>query len=106
MKAVGDLPGVGRTLADPLRIEPAAISAGDFNSGMALEPVCGRLALEHVRNRMALKIHDDRPVCEAFAPAPVVDCDSAQRFDVVVLADVALQAAAVWCCRSRASRDA
>src|SRR5271157_446149 len=94
MKAAGDLPCARRAFPDTLGVEAAAVTADGFNSGMALEPIRGRLrraAFQHVRNRTALEIHDDRPVGEAFAPPPVVDRNGAQRLGFATLAEVELE---------------
>ncbi len=47
--------------------------------------------LQNVRYRAPLEIDDKGPVSEAFAPAPVVDRNGAQRFGLTLFPDMALQ---------------
>ena len=94
MEAIGHLPGCRRAFPDALGIEPTAITAHEFDPGMLLQPVRGPMCgagLQNVRYRAPLKINDNGSVSEAFAPAPVVDRNGAQRFDFTLFPDMALQ---------------
>jgi hypothetical protein len=78
----------------PWDIEPTAIAAHEFDPGMLLQPVRGPMrgaGLQNIQYPAPLEIDDNGSVSEAFAPAPVVDRNGAQRFDFTLLPDMALQ---------------
>src|SRR5208282_49243 len=86
--------GLRARLSGCLGIEPTAIAADEFDPGILLQLVRGPLrgaGLQNVRYRAPLEIDDNSSVSEAFAPAPVVDRNGAQRFGFTMFPDMALQ---------------
>ena len=76
MKTIGDLPRLGRSLPRSVSIEAGAVTADDFDFGVALQPCrggSGRAIREQVNHAPRLEIDDHGPVCHALLPGPVIN---------------------------------
>lgn len=85
MKTVSYLQSLWCPLAGSLSVKATAISAGDFDFGMAAQSFCATLhvaVFQDIDNAMPLEIDDDCSVILRFPPAPVVNTDDPCRWSI------------------------
>ena len=80
MKAIGDLPCLGRSLTRAVSIKAGAVSVDDVDFRMTGKPPGSHndgSVRQHIENLPPLQVHQDRSVIHAFLPAPVIDANHA-----------------------------
>ncbi len=83
MKAIGHLSGLRSTAPDSLGVEAATVTADDLNGRVLVQPrrrAGSRPGLQHIQNRPAFQVDQDRAVALPLALGPIINTEYPNRF--------------------------